>query len=257
MSGRSRRRPEEQSRSGKNFNRIVSVIIMAIITAEVLAACGVKPEDKEGRAKDALEQKYQQEFEITQVYPQKFGELYYEVQAYPVQDPQLRFTASIDTEDSHLSDTYVERLVCQAISRQVEENLDNLPGYYTVFTHAVGPQPITDNREISIADYAALDPYNRFQVELFVKPEEASASSLYSSLTNLFHGLEYLKGGLNLFLVSEEQMEEVQAYFEQNDTLTTEYTGLTGDLFTLELSYDLGRPEQSEQDFAALVRDRL
>ena len=48
---------------------------MASVTASVLAACGTKPEDKENRAKAALERKYHKEFEITEVYPQKFGVL--------------------------------------------------------------------------------------------------------------------------------------------------------------------------------------
>lgn len=93
------------------FKKIVRIIIMAIITASVLAACGTKPEDREARASAALSAKYHQEFEITQVYPQRFGDLYYEVQAYPAGDPQILFNAAIDTEDDQISDTYVERRV--------------------------------------------------------------------------------------------------------------------------------------------------
>jgi len=230
---------------------------MAIITASVLSACGIQPEEKEDRAKAALEQKYHKEFEITQVYPQKFGDLYYEVQAYAVDEPETRFTAAVDTEDDMVSDTYVERRVCGAITKSMEENMDELPGYYFLFTRAVGPQPITDDAEISIKDYAELDPYNRFQVDLFVAPEEAEAAAFYQSLSKAFGGLEYIAGGVCLYVVNAEQMEAVQDYLALNDQPDLEYKQLTKEFFSLEIPYEKGVIGMMEADFTAAVRDVL
>lgn len=64
------------------FSSIVRTVIASITVASVLVACGVTPEKKELHAKTVLEEKYSETFEITQVYPQKLGALYYEVQAY-------------------------------------------------------------------------------------------------------------------------------------------------------------------------------
>lgn len=234
---------------------IARLTIMAIITTEVLAACGVNPAEKESRAKAALERKYQKEFEITQVYPQKFGELYYEVQAYAVEDPQMRFVATIDTEDERISDTYVERRVCAAIAQQAAENLDKLPGYYYVFVHAGGPQPIADDPKISIRDYAQLDSYNRFQIHIYMKPERADSTSVYESLKNVFSGMEYLTGSVRLYVVNEDQMESVQAYFDINDDVYSDHMELTKKFFTLDVSYNEGIIAMDESDFVTAVRD--
>lgn len=236
---------------------IARLIIMAIITTEVLAACGVNPADKESRAKAALERKYHKEFEITQVYPQKFGELYYEVQAYAVENPQMRFAATIDTEDESISDTYVERCVCTAIARQTAENLDKLPGYYHVFVHAVGPQPVADDPGIGIRDYAQLDSYNRFLLHIYIKPEDADAASVYESLKSVFSGMDYLTGSVRLYVVNEEQMESVQAYFDTHDDIDTEHTVLTEEFFAIDVPYNKGVIAMEGNEFAANVEDVL
>lgn len=238
----------------RQIKQIVRILIMAIITTSVLTACGVRPEEKEQRAKEALERKYNREFEITAVYPQKFGELYYEVQAYAADDPLVRFTAAVDTEDDNISDSYPEQRVCAAISRKAEENLDGLPGIYYVRTHAVGPQPITDDADISIQDYAALDPLNLFRIEIYVTPEQSDTALCYKALSQLYHELECLTGTGRLFVINEEQMQAVQTYFDANDERTHEYTMLTQDFFFLDINYEKGVIGMTEQAFADAVK---
>lgn len=239
------------------FNWIVRVVIMAIITAEVLAACGVRPEDRESRARAALEQKYHKEFEITQVYPQKFGEMYYEVQAYAVDDLQVRFSAAIDTEDENISDSYVERSVCTAIAQKAEENLDQMPGIYYLSVFAGGPQPYTEDPNISIQDYAALDTLNVFQVELLITPDGKDSEGLYNSLGSIFNGMECLSGVIRLYLVNAEQMEAAQIYLDANDRLHSEYLELTRDFFRLEIPYQKGVLGMSGQEFTNTVKEAL
>lgn len=228
---------------------------MAIVTTSVLSACGVKPEDRENRAAEALAQKYHKEFEIVQVYPQKFGDLYYEVQAYAVDEPLVRFTASVDTEDETVSDTYVERRVCAAISQRAEENLNELPAYYYLFVHAIGPQPIVNDVEITIKDYAALDSYNRFRIEIFVVPEEQDVDAVYHALANLYSGLDCLNGDARLFVIDEEQMESVQTYFEINDKPGFDFFSLTEKFFSLEIPYKNGDIKINREVFAAAVKE--
>lgn len=230
---------------------------MAIITASVLSACGVKPEERESRAKAALEQKYSREFEILEVYPQKFGDLYYEVQACAVEEPLIRFSAAVSTEEDTISDSYVERRVCAAAARRAGENLDQMPGIYYVDVFAGGPQPYTEDPDISIQDYAALDTLNVFQVELFVVPEKKDPEAFYSSISGLFSGMECLSGAVRLYLVSEEQMSAAQEYLEVSDDLYSEYLEVTKGFFRLDIPYRKGVLDMSAEEFSNAVREVL
>lgn len=239
------------------FKRIVGIVIMAIITAEILSACGVPPEEKENRAEASLQHKYGKAFEVLEVYPQKFGDLYYEVLAYPVDEPLVRFSAAIDTEDENISDSYIERRVCAAIARKAEENLDQLPGAYYLAVYAGGPQPYTEDPGISIEAYASLDPLNMFQIELLVTPDGKDPEAIYSSITNLFSGMDCLSGFIRLYLVSGEQMDVAQEYLEAHDGLYSEYLELTKGFFRLEIPYQKGNLSMSGQEFADAVREVL
>lgn len=230
---------------------------MAIITAEVLSACGVRPEEKESRAENALQNKYGKEFEVLEVYPQKFGDLYYEVLAYPVDEPLVRFSAAIDTEDENISDSYVERRVCAAIAQRAEENLDQLPGAYYLAVYAGGPQPFAEDPNISIEDYVALDPLNIFRVELLIIPDGKDPEALYNSIGNLFSGMDCLSGAIRLYLVNEEQMGAAQEYLEAHDGLYSEYLELTKGFFRLEIPYQKGTLGMGGQAFADAVKGVL
>lgn len=121
--------------------------------------------------------------------------------------------------------------------------------------HTIGPQPIISDAKISIRDYASLDVYNRFRIELFVQPEGKDTAAFYQSIAKLFHDLEYLDGDACLFFVDEEQMEDVQAYLEINDTLTFEFSKVTQEFFYLEIPYEKGVIETSEDAFAASIKE--
>lgn len=67
--------------------------------------------------------------------------------------------------------------------------------------------------------------------------------------------MEYLDGDACLFFVDEEQMEDVQAYLEINDTLTFEFSKVTQEFFYLEIPYEKGVIETSEDAFAASIKE--
>ena len=123
--------------------------------------------------------------------------------------------------------------------------------------HAIGPQPIISDAKISIRDYASLDVYNRFRIELFVQPVGKDTAAFYQSIAKLFHDLEYLDGDACLFFVDEEQMEDVQAYLEINDTLTLQVKQETKEFYDLELPYEKGHSGTNEDDFAVSVTDAV
>lgn len=50
-------------------------------------------------------------------------------------------------------------------------------------------------------------------------------------------------------------MEDVQAYLEINDTLTFEFSKVTQEFFYLEIPYEKGVIETSEDAFAASIKE--
>lgn len=230
---------------------------MVGVSTALLTACGVPANERESHAADALAQKYGREFEITRVYAQKLGDPYYEVQAYPVDEPRIRFSAAIGTEDDGISDTYVERRVCAAIAGQAAKNLDELPGYFYLFARGIGPQPFTDNAEITIQDYARLDSDNKFRIEAFVVPESKDANAYYNGFVRMFDGLEYLNGNVRLYVVDEEQMKSVQDFFDENDALGMEFMRMTEEFRSFKIPYQKGRMEMGKDAFLAAMREAL
>ena len=249
---------KKKAPTGIYFKWIVRVILMAALSMEMLTACGVSPENREERAKAALEKKYEMEFEITEVYPQKFGDLFYRVQAYAVEEPGLRFKAAIDTEDDRISDDLIEKRICAAISRTLGENLDRLPGLFFLYTYPGAPQPLTDDLGISIRDYVALNSRNRFTVDLYVFPDTgADVKAVYDSLTDLLKDSEYLSVDVRLYFVKGEQLDEVQDILDLADENSMDYKRFKQSLFRVELPYESGKLQLTEREFTEIVRDVL
>ena len=231
---------------------------MAVLTIEMLSSCGVPPAVREAHAKAALERKYGKEFEITDVYPQKAGDLFYRVQAYAVDEPRLRFKAAIDTEDDRISDDYVEKRICASISETLGAQLDRLPGVFYIFTYPGAPQPLVDDPEISVRDYVLLSPVNCFVSDLFFVPDkDAQAQEVYGSLAGILKKTEYLPLILNFCIVSEEQLDAAEALLDMYDENSMEYKRFLLDVFRVELSFVSGKLKMTEKEFTEAVRSIL
>ena len=239
------------------FKVFLRAFFMSVLASVLLSACGSRPEDRESHAKAALEQKYNTEFEIAQVYSQKIGDLYYEVQAFPITNPDMRFTAAIDTKDDNISDNFVERKVCTAIAKSVERSMDGLSGSYYAFACGAGPQPLTDDADISIDEYVALDTLNTFKIEVFVAPEAKSAQAIYHNLCEALSGMESVTADLSFYVVDEEQMKSVKEYFARNDDMYFEYKRMTADYPRADVSFVNGKIETSESVFVAQIADAM
>ena len=229
-------------------------LALALTVATLLTACGSAPRTQaaqESHAKDALAQKYHTEFEIVQMYPQKLGDKYYEVQAYPAGDPSTLFTAAIDTDDDNCSSNYIERKVCSAIAASVEDALVGLPGDSYAFVCGVGPQPLTDDTDISVDEYIALDDMNKFRVELFAVLDDETSDMLYQSLSDALGNRAGMTAAMNLYAIDAEQMKAVREYFSKNDGLYFDYKLLTADYPQAELSYENGQLVTEESKFSA------
>ena len=237
------------------LKRIVRLVFVAAIITEALSACAIPAEQREERAKAALEKKYGREFEITEVYPQRFSKNYYEVQAYEIHEPNIRFFASVNTQDDGESDDYVTVRVCAAISAQSEENLDMTPGIYFVHTYAPGPQPHCEDPDISIRDFAALDPLNVFRIEVYLIPDEdASPQELYNGLSALLKEMESLPTSVWLRLVNEDQFRMAQELLTEVEPMSMEYQAFKEGLHNVALTFRQGTMQTTLSEFTAAIR---
>ena len=139
--------------------------------------------------------------------------------------------------------------MCAAISNKVAENLGNQQEYYLV-TRALGPQPSTTDVQISIQDYASLNPEGRFQILVFATfDEEADKIGIYQSLEKLLVGLEYLPVNVTMYVVDATQRDAIKEYWELNDTTTLEYLEMTTEFFSVELPFEYGKIGITQEQF--------
>ena len=209
---------------------IVGIICAVIIAIVVLLQKGsgqISNNSSEAtQAKVKLSQRYNKEFVIKKVYSKKIGQSYYEVDAYPQGEEETVFRASIDTKDEYFSDNYVERHICNKISKEIYNNLGGTDNTY-IFTETIGPQPITDDIEQSISDYANLSSYSKFRTSIFVTSE---ISGMYDSST-LFSNLEYIDISAEVYIVNEKQLQEIkECLLNYGSTNDMEYRSLTQNL---------------------------
>lgn len=229
---------------------------MLPITTDKLTESALSPKERETRAKDALERKYGKEFEISEVYPQKFLEEHFMVEAFAAEEPELRFTAEVSILTDEVFDSYAAVRVCAAIEEQAERNLDGLPGIYMVCAYVAGPQPSTANADIGIRDYASLDPMNRFRFELLFCPDaEAGTPEIWKSLSGMLRGLEFLPVEVWLRVVDNEQFDRAEELLTEQGPQSTEYKQLRRQVTRCLLPYEHGDLKMTEAELASAIRN--
>lgn len=208
-------------------------ILMLGMMLLLLTACG---ENRESEVISKLSNKYGKDFGVSKLYSVKFGQSYYNAIAYPLDDPNLKFDVSIDTKDENFSDEYAETYICKKISNVIENNL-NLTGDYYIFTDGVGPQPYAENLVESIEEYYDLNHNNSFNVSLFTTEEN---DNLYD-YDSLFAGLSYLDISADIYLVDQEQLNEIRDYHLKTGKGRTDF-----DFQQITKSYNVNRVEKNK-----------
>lgn len=214
-------------------NQKTIFLIIGIVLAVIVGICAISAgkfvtgNSDTGRAKEATEklsERYHKNIAILEIYPKKIGQAYYEVAAYAEDEPDIVFSAAIDTKDENFSDDYVERYICAQISKKIQENIGMQNNIY-ILTEAVGPQPITHDLNQTIQEYEKLDPLNKFRVSIFT----ASETSKNWSASTLFYGLGIHISG-EVFTVNQKQLQAVKAHLSKNpNTNDFEYQQMAKD----------------------------
>lgn len=194
------------------------MLLLPLICILLLAtACG----DRASIASARLSSKYNKNFVIKKVFPQKIGQEYYEVKAYPEDDPEVLFDAVIDTKDDNFSDNYVARVICKKITNEIYKNLNTTDNIY-IFVDASGPQPYTDNPEISIYDYISLDSLNKIGISIFATKE---TDDLYNA-NILFSNIDYIDMSARVYIVNEEKLQEIKTYLSDSGKIDSYFMEL-------------------------------
>ena len=189
------------------MRRLITLAAIAFATVSMTACSFVI--SKEDRARQMLQDRYDEEFKIVETYPTFLGRGYYTVLAAPADFPDILFEASVDVDDDNFSDTYVERLMCGQLADKVFENLglDSTSSY--LFVHSLDA-PVVYDTGISLADYiaAGADDYTLY---LFVAPDAVQGT--VKAVPDMYTGVsDKLRGFLRLYVTDKDGINAVKEF---------------------------------------------
>ena len=237
---------------------VMGVLIMSeILTSSALTACGYS-DQRVKEAERLLGDKYNEEFVVTSYNGQEMMEDYYTVSAYAKSHPTLPFEASVAEDGTSVSDDYVSRRVCEAISEHININLLSMPCTYYVHTGIMSGDSICSDPNVSVEEFATKwEPYNRYYVYLYL-PEEVSqsgadAGEIYSALTNALSDLPQIKGNLSIYVSDDAMLGKVHEYVESNTGLYDDYFKMTEKDFRGQFDFENGSISIMQSDVEAIV----
>ena len=238
---------------------MIGVLIMSeILTSTVLTACG----SNDQRQKDAeklLTDKYKEEFVVTSYDGQQMMEDYYTVTAYAKSHPTLPFEANVTEDGTSVSDDYVSRRVCSAISEHISLNLSALPCTYYVHTGIMSGDSICPDPNVSVEEFATKwEPYNRYYVYLYLSDEITKSGTqtgqVGSVLTKALADIPQIKGELYVYVSDDEMISKVHEYVESNTGLYDDYFQMTQEDHRGQFSFENGTVSISQKDVDAIVK---
>ena len=229
----------------------VTMLLIAV-TAVLLCACGSRNE----RIKTAellLEEKYGEDFTVTSYEGQEMMADYYSVSAYAKSHPKLPFEANVSEDGTSVSDDYVSRRVCEAISDQVAANITVLPCKYYVHTGIMSGESVCSDPNISIEEFATKwEPNNRYYVYLYISKEiehvDSSSEIIYNALKEALKGIPEISGTMSVYISNDSVIEKVHVYVTTNTGLYNDYFEIAQDDYRGQFEFDDGFIIFTQQD---------
>ena len=228
---------------------------MAVMTSE-LSGCS-SPDQRKREAAEALGNKYQEEFEIISYKAPELLQDYYTVKAYSLDYPNLVFQAEVGVETGDVSDSYVTKRLCSRISEKISRNLGTLETDYYVFTEAMLDETVITDPEVSLADYMAEGPGNRFTVYFCIDKNGADAGNIALAAAGMFKDLPQMSGSLCIYLAEPELLADIQDYVESHDDTYTEFDEMTDEAYIGSESFENGGLSLTERKLKEMAGDRL
>ena len=142
----------------------VGVVMMAMLMAET--ACGSKG-DRTQIAKEALESKYNEEFEVTEVYDNNDRWEAFNAIAYSETNPEILVYARVENDGSYVADNYLSKIMGAKIADVVDGNMGGLLGASYIYVSSLSEDMGISALSISISDYAQFNPRNKFTISIY------------------------------------------------------------------------------------------
>ncbi len=229
--------------------------VMAVAAALTLEGC-VSPAQKKEKAARALQEKYQERFEITAFRDSGIFNDYYTVKAYSVEHPDLLFEASVNNEGDGISDAYVTKRVCERLSEQVSRNLGELQNDYYVFTQAMLEGTVLTDPEVSMQDYLADGP-NKFTIYLCMDENGADVKNITTAMLNMMKDISGIRGSVAIYLADSETLAWIEEYVISHDDTEEDFFERTDPAYIGSIQFEDGKLPVSEVELKEMVGDRL
>ena len=225
----------------------VGVVMMAMLMAET--ACGSKG-DRTQIAKEALESKYNEEFEVTEVYDNNDRWEAFNAIAYSETNPEILVYARVENDGSYVADNYLSKIMGAKIADVVDGNMGGLLGAGYIYVSSLSEDMGISDLSISISDYAQFNPRNKFTISIYYSPEENNAEYVYDRLAGCLKGLEMLNGYIFLHVIDEKNLHSIQeyiethAFYEQDD-----YRQYLDNELKIQIGYSDGKIDMTRDEF--------
>lgn len=242
------------------MNRIYKMILGGMIVAAAMTgitAC--MPGEKEYRkqALELLKEKYAEEFSVEQYMGREWVNDYYEVMAYPDENPELLFEAKVACDGSYIADEYISARVCRDTEEKILENLSGMKGYIQLKAWPTLKTVQTDMTAMDLGEFLTASPGNQFSVYLYYCPVEKNTEETYKVIQKAFTGLECMKGKLRLYIVEEEQLRQIQAYFSDNAKIYQEHEDILKECKCISIPFCDGKIDMMMEEFIEKAGGRV
>lgn len=209
-------------------------------------------------AKNKLEEKYNESFEVEKILEGNIVDGYYTALAYPSNMPDILFTVSVDFDGSVTSDNYVCKRVFKKMSERIGNNLDDLNGCFYIYCAPLVELRDLDNPEMDVEEYLKLVPENDINIYLHYSPDGNDFDNLYCCIQSIYNGIgnEKENGMIYLFIVDDNGLDTAQDYLESHDRIYAKYHDYMEPYYKGYIRVKDGKPECTKEEFMRKVGDK-
>lgn len=186
---------------------------MAAVSS-VLVGCGMTSEEKMKQAETMLEDKYGEEFVVSEYRGQQVGTKYYTVAAYAKEFPDLSFEAYVS--ENGIEDKYVLRRFCSKLSDQILENMGLSDGAY-IYTDSLLGSSQSKDPAVTIEKYPQENPYDQYTVYFYIDKNSYNLDQIYEACANGVSNLNAYSGNYVVQMTDHKTIDMVQDYFTRSD----------------------------------------
>ena len=225
-------------------------------------------------AADALEEKYDEKFEIKEVWNR--GQTMFYATCSPEANPEIVFEAEVYKDGrGWYSDNYIQALVARKIEERMEAKVNEVFGECHVEAAFYGGRPTIDDlrertseenptveyfKNLTVEEYYELDGNSRLAVYIFIDKNKLDYSKErvekeFDFLTNIYDGEPMEMQGAIFQFVNQEKIDECKQYFAENGMVGSELSYILEDELVFGFSFDTGSMNRTFEEYDEVRRE--